>query len=503
MSCDREGPRKKRGHRHLTPLELITIAEAVQRGEKVAALAKQFGVSRQTVYNAVQAFKEEQFPLTNESEACPLPSKRKRVTRIAPEICQQLIEFKRKYPAWGIEYLRTRWLQMGSAPIAKSTLYKIFKNANLLTVKNQDSQRYERFEMMRPGQLYQMDIQGKIYLPGIGWVHGFAIIDDFSRFVPAMKYYSDMRLSNAILTLHAAILQYGIPEAIYVDNGSQFKSQGARMNNFELFCHAWGIKLIASTPGHPQGKGKIERFYETVENQFIAEIKPKIQECPGYTLSQLNQDLATYLTNQYHGRIHGGTHEKPMDRFGQGTSRVPDPPIDVQRFLERTETRVVNKFREISFQGYKIQVDLLPRSKVVIVDMLETIRVEYQERVVREINKNQLTKVEPIRRQNGAFQSILSPKVSGSVECPGIPDPFPEQAEIKRHAPDSEGYYRRKVSSVGNFKINNLTYYFDKKRKGQEILIQITENILRIYDQKKVFLGTRDKRTGKKYVRTI
>lgn len=499
MSNDREEPKKKHGHRHLTPLEVITISEAVQRGEKVAALATQFGVARQTIYNAVQTVKEEQFPPTNETQMHPLPSKRKRIMRIAPEICQQLIELKRKYPAWGIEYLRARWLQMGNAPIAKSTLYKIFKNANLLPVKSQDSARYERFEMMRPGQLYQMDIEGKIYLNGIGWVYGFAIIDDFSRFVPAMKYYLDMRLSSAILTLHAAILQYGIPEAIYVDNGSQFKSRGERMNNFELFCQAYGIKLIVSTPYRPQGKGKIERFFETVENQFIAEIKPKIQECPGYTVSQLNQDLAAYLTTQYHGRIHGGTHEKPTDRFGLGTLRVPDPPIDVQRFLERTETRLVNKFREISFQGYKIQVDLLPGSKVVVVDMLETIRVEYQERVVREINKTQLTKVETIKRQNGAFQSNSTPKLSGSVENPGNTEKFFERTEIKRHAPDSEGFYRRKVSSVGSFKINNLAYYFDQKRAGQEILIQITENILHIYDLKKAVLGTLDKRAGKKY----
>ncbi|MBN1802226.1 MAG: hypothetical protein JW891_12010 [Candidatus Lokiarchaeota archaeon] len=37
---------KKRAQRHLTPLEAITIAEAVNRGEKVATLAKQFNVCR-------------------------------------------------------------------------------------------------------------------------------------------------------------------------------------------------------------------------------------------------------------------------------------------------------------------------------------------------------------------------------------------------------------------------------------------------------------------------
>ena len=264
---------KKRDQRHLTPLEVITIAEAVNRGERVATLAKKFDVCRQTIYNAAQAVREKRIQSPDDAVRRAVSSKRKRTTRIAPEICHQLMELKRTFPTWGVAYLRDRWIQMGNAPIAKSTIYKLFKNSDLLPSKNHASERYERFEMMSPGQLYQMDIQGKIYLAGIGWVHGFAVLDDFSRFIPAMFYYSDGRLSNGILTLNAAILQHGIPEAIYVDNGSQFKSRGERMNNFELFCQAYGIKVINSTPYRPQGKGKIERFYETVENQFIAEVK--------------------------------------------------------------------------------------------------------------------------------------------------------------------------------------------------------------------------------------
>ncbi len=353
--------------------------------------------------------------------------------------------------------------------------------------------------MINSGQLYQMDIQGKIYLTGIGWVYGFTVLDDFSRFITAMIYYPNIRLSNEILTLNAAILEHGIPEAIYVDNGSQFRYRGERMNNFELFCQAYGIKLINQTPYRPQRKGKIERFYETVENQFIAEIKQKLQESSGYSLSQLNQDLTEYLTTQYHNRIHDGTHEKPMDRFRQVTLRPPDPPLDVQRFLECSETRIVNKFREISYQGYKIQVDLLSRSKVVMIDMLETIRIEYQERVIREITKIQLTKDVKVKHQNGVLQSSIPNKSCKSLNPSDPPKNPPSLVGLKSHKPDKEGYYHRKISSVGNFKLNNITYYFGQNRVGQELLIQITENVLHVYSQKRVLLGTLDKRMGKKY----
>ncbi len=500
MKKELQKTRKTRGHRHLTPLEVTTIAEAAQRGEKVSILAEKFDVCRQTIYNAVQTVKEKRIHPIEGDLTQSIPSKRKRTARIPPEICQQLIELKRKYPSWGVEYLRQRWIQMGNAPIAKSTIYKLFKNSDLLPGKDLHSERYTRFEMMQPGQLYQMDIQGEFYLKGIGWVYGFAVLDDFSRFIPAMHYYPDARLSNGILTLNAAILQYGIPEAMYVDNGSQFRSRGERMNNFELFCQAYGIKMVTQTPYRPEGKGKIERFYETVENQFVVEVKQKIEEGAGYSLSQLNKDLADYLTIQYHSRVHGGTHEKPVDRFGQGTLRLPEPPIDVQRFLERTETRVVNKFREISFQGYKIQVDLLPKSKVMVVDMLETIRIEYQGRVIREINKTQLTKEIKVKRQNGVSQEGAVNTADKKLNQLDAKEELPSLPGRKSHRADDEGYYRRKISRVGNFKFNNLVYYFDPNRAGQEILIRVTKNLLQLYDTAKILLGTVDKRKGQRYV---
>lgn len=482
---------KKQGHRHLNPLEIIAIHEAVQHGTKVAALALEYKTSRQTIYNALQSVQERRVETPPKDQKNPVKSKRKRIPRIPPEICNEVIELKRKYPAWGIEYLRSRWIQMGKPALAKSTMYKILKNAHLVPSQTIDSAHFQRFEMIRPGQLYQMDIQGKIFLPSLGWVYGFAIIDDFSRFIPVCQYFLDMRLSNAILTLQSAILQYGIPEAIYVDNGSQFRSRGERMNNFELFCQAYGIKLINSTPYRPEGKGKIERFFETLENQFITEVKQTIQETPGYSLAQLNVDVKKYLDQQYASRIHGGTHEKPCDRFGQGTLRKPDPPIDVHQFLERSDTRSVNKFREVSYQGYKIQVDLLPGSKVVVVDMLETIRIEYQEQFIREINKQDLIKTPMIKHQNGVIDRPIDPTSS--------PIDQPIRRNRCANKPDMEGYYHRHVSEGGTFRIEEIVYYLDKKRATQEILIKITENILRVYDREKVLLYTLDKRDGKKY----
>jgi transposase-like protein len=255
---DRE-QKKKRGHRHLTPLEIITIAEAYKRGEKVSSLATQFGVSRQTIYNAIKAIKEAR--VSKEGSTAKITSnKRKRTTRIPEEIRTELVKLKKKYPSWGVEYLRKRWIEMGKRPLAKSTMYKILKNAGLMKPIEKGTTGYSRFEMIKPGQLYQMDIQGKLYLKGIGWVHGFAIIDDYSRFVPAMRYYPDMRISNAILTLDRAIREYGIPEAIYLDNGVNLNLEGNALIISSFFAKPITFELSPLRLIDRKGRERLNAF---------------------------------------------------------------------------------------------------------------------------------------------------------------------------------------------------------------------------------------------------
>jgi hypothetical protein len=80
------------------------------------------------------------------------------------------------------------------------------------------------------------------------------------------------------LTLRQAIwrkaderwIVFGIPEVLYTDNGSDFTS-------IHLEQVAADIKLrLIFSPGHPRGRGRIERFFETVNQMFLSDL-------PGYT----------------------------------------------------------------------------------------------------------------------------------------------------------------------------------------------------------------------------
>jgi len=498
MPVERANKHARQKRHHLSPLEVQAIFDARARGVKVKELSKQYEVSRQSIYNAFRTT-EDLRAMTSTAECnhdgvAPL-AKRRRSKRIPHEIETEIEDMKRKYPAWGVAYLREQWIKAGHAPLARASIYRILQDAGLQTHHMVENETFQRFEMMHPGQLWQMDVEGQIYLEGIGWVYGFAILDDYSRFCPGFRYFTDTVLSNGILVLNEAIEKYGVPEKMYTDNGSQFASKGERLNNFDLFCAAYAISVTHSKAGRPQGRGKIERFFETVENQFITFVRAKIEDVKEswtYTLEQLNYDLSEYLQNEYHVRIHGATNETPTARFFKEPLRVPDPPVDAVKFLERAIKRKVDMYGILSYNGYKIQVNLPARSKVKVVETIETIRIEHNDALVREINKQDLSKIPPVKRQDRT--PVQKKSLDASREL--LKSPSYEKTESSRskidYGPDKNGYYHRTANKTGQVCWMGIKYSIGKCYANEELFIQVFNDKLIVRDSEGYLVKTFD-----------
>jgi transposase InsO family protein len=105
------------------------------------------------------------------------------------------------------------------------------------------------------------------------------ILDDFSRAVAgyAVNLAAPSALQTA-LALRQAIWRKpdpawtvcGLPEVLYSDHGSDFKS-----HHLEQVAADLRIQLINSTAGVPQGRGKIERLFGTITTELLPQL-------PGY-----------------------------------------------------------------------------------------------------------------------------------------------------------------------------------------------------------------------------
>ncbi len=220
---------------------------------------------------------------------------------------------------------------------------------------------FGRFEAERPNELWTGDalhgprINGrKTYL--------FAFLDDHSRAIVGHRWGFAEDTVRLAAALRPALGSRGVPEGIYVDNGSAFVDAWLLRA-----CASLGIRLVHSTPGRPQGRGKIERFFRTVRDQFLIEITGEITGDPGTAparhqvadLDELNRLFTAWVETVYHRRIHSETEAAPLARWhAGGPFPLPTPAALAEAFLWEAH-RTVTKTALVSLQGNTYQVDPL------------------------------------------------------------------------------------------------------------------------------------------------
>jgi hypothetical protein len=127
--------------------------------------------------------------------------------------------------------------------------------------------------------LWQSDIKYGPYIPTVNGgkkrTYMVAFIDDATRLICHAEFYDNQRLPILEDCFRKAILKYGKPDAVYVDNGKVYVSRW-----FRVSCAKLGIRHLNTKAYSPESKGKIERFNSTME-EFLQEIsleKPKSLE---------------------------------------------------------------------------------------------------------------------------------------------------------------------------------------------------------------------------------
>ena len=150
------------------------------------------------------------------------------------------------------------------------------------------------------------------------------------------------------MVLKEAFEAHGLPKRLYVDNGPSFSS-----DLLAKACAQAGISLIHSKPYDSPSRGKIERFFRTVRDRFLATIEAEVP------LSELNDAFTVWLREDYHHKNHKGIDGRPTDRHHASAGRVQirrltRPELD-EIFLVRHE-RIVNNDATISFKGDTYEV---------------------------------------------------------------------------------------------------------------------------------------------------
>jgi putative transposase len=238
---------------------------------------------------------------------------------------------------------------LGDPAICQQTLRRLLMDRNLIVQADPKSKSRRRFEMSHFGELWVGDF---MHGPQVeGETRGgrsfkrkailLAIIDDYSRFIVGARWSLAETTETIEGVFKDAVLTYGKPDKLYVDNGPSFSSDYLR-----LVCAQIGIGLVHSKPYDSPSRGKIERFFRTVRECFLIDAKVT-------TLSDLDQQFKIWLRDWYHPRKHHGIGEAtPIDRYTRSIhdyprSRVPEDTLE-KLFMAKAQ-RKVNKDATLSF----------------------------------------------------------------------------------------------------------------------------------------------------------
>lgn len=107
-----------------------------------------------------------------------------------------------------------------------------------------------------------------------------AFIDDASRVLCHGQFFFEENVDTLVQAIRAAFYKRGVPEQLLVDNGSIYCCQ-----EITLICARVGCLLRHTAVRDAAAKGKIERFFRRVRDQFL------IQKLDLSSLDALNRQF--------------------------------------------------------------------------------------------------------------------------------------------------------------------------------------------------------------------
>ncbi|MCQ8835218.1 DDE-type integrase/transposase/recombinase [Streptomyces malaysiensis] len=334
-----------------------------QRGAMVRAIAARvhtdpFGkpvrITRGTVDRWLKLWREGGFDAL-------LPPTRQVTPRTPEEVLDLAAALKRENPSRSTaQVVRILQQHLGWGPSYR-TVHRHLQRLELLTRPDgQAPEAFGRFEAARPNELWVGDA---LHGPKIAGhkAYLFAFVDDHSRAVVGHRWGGAEDSVRLAAALRPALAARGVPEGVYVDNGSAFVDSallGA--------CARLGIKLIHSTSGRPQGRGKIERFFRTVREQFLVEVDTeKVTD-----LAMLNRPFTAWVEQVYHRRAHSETGQQPLERWMAGAPFPVPTPDALREAFRWSELRKVARTATVSLQSntYNVEASLVGRQVELIFD---------------------------------------------------------------------------------------------------------------------------------------
>lgn len=268
---------------------------------------------------------------------------------------EQILYLKEHYPGMSAAAIYKQLQHNGSIRMGELSESTVLRFINRLAMEkkftnNQDMRRYERPHI---NEVWCGDSSVGPYLKTSDGkkhrVYVIALIDDASRMVVGIDAFFNDTFVGLMSVLKSAVSKYGVPRVLNFDNGSPYKNR-----QMELLAARIGSAINYCRPYTPTAKAKIERWFRTMKDQWMASLDIRAF----YSLDELRGSLSAFVRS-YNLAPHSSLKGKsPQDRFFSEPEKIRR--LDMQRieesFLLELERRV-SADSVIVIDGVEYEVD--------------------------------------------------------------------------------------------------------------------------------------------------
>lgn len=279
--------------------------------------------------------------------------------------------------------------------ISYSALSSILKSAGIKSPKSKKAKRRKIRRKRRdcPGELIQIDATPFDWFKDGTRLSLHGAIDDASGMVVGLYLCENECLTGYFETMRQCVLTHGVPQSIYSDNHTIFRSpktgklsveeviagKKVQLTQFGRAMHEMGTDLIFAKTSW--AKGRIERLWDTLQSRLPIEFAKRGIK----TIEAANQFLANEYLKSYNKKFSVSAASEPI-----WVSLLES--VDIDTILCIKKQRKTDAASCFSFKGrcFKINTQgypLVPAKK--IVDVLISprfgIKVMYQNQVFKAI----------------------------------------------------------------------------------------------------------------------
>ena len=236
----------------------------LEEGYSTTVLREQFGVSSHSVQRWVKAYREQ----GSQGLIAKPPTGTK--AKLPKAVKHRIVGMKKKHPEYGPRRIADVLKRFFLVPVSPSSVHKtlsdegLAKKAKVKAEKNPTKPRF--FERSRPNQLWQSDIMTFRLAGRNAYLIGY--LDDYSRYITSLGLFRSQTAAHVLETYRRGIAEYGVPREMLTDNGRQYTNWRGK-TRFEREMKKDRVKHIKSRPHHPMTLGKIERFWKSIQTEFL------------------------------------------------------------------------------------------------------------------------------------------------------------------------------------------------------------------------------------------